>query len=171
MQWTIPGLQGFKFCATESTFQRRHKCSQSWKSRTMCSWLVERTEDSAPQGYLDKLTRLQAWAQTHDEHKDLQTKTSRKETNKQTIDSYHVQLIFHTFSQLFALIDTLYILTFQQQTRETDLPSKLFNKFDWVSKVILDCVVFALSRPVIGPENSPNSLNQSRLGRRRFPGL
>lgn len=72
---------------------------------------------------------------------------------------------------MFALIDTLYILTFQQQTRETGLPSKLFNKFDWVSKVILDCFVFALSRPVIGPENSPNSLNQSRLGRRRFPGL
>ena len=72
---------------------------------------------------------------------------------------------------MFALIDTLHILTFQKQTRDTDLPSKLFNKFDRVSKVILDCFVFALSRPVIGPENSPNSLNQSRLGRRRFPGL
>ena len=33
--------------------------------------------------------------------------------------------------------------------------------FGWVSKVIPDCIGFALLRSVIGPENSRHSLNQS----------
>ena len=50
------------------------------------------------------------------------------------------------------------------------------NNFNGVSKEIRDCFVLALVRPMIGPENSHHSLNQSdaklkRLGRPRFPAL
>ena len=52
--------------------------------------------------------------------------------------------------------------------------------FNGVSRVIRDCMDFALLRSVIGPENLRHSLNQSdgklklnqsRLGRPRFPAL
>ena len=59
-----------------------------------------------------------------------------------------------------------------------DLACAVREIFNWVSKVIRDCIGFALLCAVIGLENSCHPLSQSdaklkksRLGHSRFPAL